>query len=244
MQWDAAPLETAPTVATGLPGLWTAVAGVAVGTALSFGLALLLRELDRPGGVAVALGLTQLGLWSGVVSACLLVSKRRGTSSLRRDFVWRFRPRDIGLGFAGSLVARVMAGLVLAPIPAPFFDLRAPDRAVFEDVAVDAGSWAVLIALVVVGAPVIEELFFRGLLQGRLVSRYGAVRGIAVTSVAFGAAHLVAWQGSVTLYYGLSVAGAGLVLGVIRHYSGTLGAPTFAHAFFNAQALIAIALLG
>jgi len=41
----------------------------------------------------------------------------------------------------------------------------------------------------------------------------------------------------------LSVAGGGLVLGTLRHLSGRLGPGTVAHAFFNAEALLAVALL-
>lgn len=243
VQWDYAPLETQTVVSPGVPGLGVALVGVGVGAALSLGIALGLRAIGDPGGVAARLGLSQLGLWTGVLAACLVVSRHRGTGSFARDFDWRVRPRDIGLGFAGSLVARAMAGIAVAPIPAPFFDLRAPDRTIFEEVAGDAAGWWVLVATVVIGAPLIEELFFRGLLQTRLVGRYGVVPGIAVASLLFGAAHVAAWQGPITLLYGLSTAGAGLVLGVMRHATGTLGAPTMAHAFFNAQALIAVALL-
>jgi len=64
-----------------------------------------------------------------------------------------------------------------------------------------------------------------------------------VTSVLFGAAHLVAWQGSLTLVYGLAVAAGGLVLGTLRYYTRRLGTSTVAHALFNAQAVIAVALL-
>src|SRR5207249_3966943 len=81
-----------------------------------------------------------------------------------------------------------------------------------------------------VGAPLVEELFFRGLLQPRLVTLVGPVPGIVATSCLFGAAHLIAWQGPITLAYALSVAGGGLVLGALRHLSGRLGPSTVAHA--------------
>lgn len=243
VQWDLAPLEPVRENPPGLPGLGTAFLGVVVGAALSLGVALLLIAWDRPGGRAMALAITQLALWSPLIGACVIVSRRRGTGSLVRDFAWRFRPRDIGFGLAGSLAGRVMAGVVVAPIPAPFFDLRAPDRSFFEEVVDGSAEWVVLVAIVVVGAPLVEELFFRGLLQPRLVARFGTARGLTATAILFGAAHLAAWQGTITLLYALSVAGAGMVLGVIRHYSATLGAPTMAHAFFNLQAVIAVALL-
>jgi membrane protease YdiL (CAAX protease family) len=104
-------------------------------------------------------------------------------------------------------------------------------------------GWVALVLVVCVGAPVVEELFFRGLLQTRLVGRLGVVWGIVVTSVLFGAAHLIGWVGPITFVYATSIAAAGLVLGTLRHLTGRLGTSIAAHCIFNAQALILLALL-
>ena len=112
-----------------------------------------------------------------------------------------------------------------------------------QDATDSSWGWVVLILLTCVGAPLVEELFFRGLLQTRLVGRFGPVAGIVGASLVFGAAHLIAWDGLMTLAYGWSIAGGGLVLGMMRHYSGRLGPPIVAHAFFNAVAMIALATL-
>lgn len=244
VHWDLAPLAPPRPTPPGLPGLGLAVLGAAAGIALSIGVAAMLIAFGRPGGDTVVLAVAQLSLWAPLVAACVVVSRRRGSGSLSRDFAWRFRPRDVGIGLAGSIVGRIVAGVVILPIPTQLFDDPNPDRSIFDEIAVDRVGWVVLVAVVCIGAPLVEELFFRGLLQTRLVGRLGATRGIVTTSLLFGAAHLAAWQGTITLVYGFSIAGAGLVLGVIRHYSGTLGAPTAAHAFFNAQAVLAVALLG
>lgn len=242
VQWDEVPEHEEPRV-PGPRGLGVAAAGAVVGTALAAVIQLLLAANDDPGGRMVTLVASQAGLWSGLVGACVYVSHRRGTGSLGTDFGWRLRPIDIGFGLAGSLVARVIAGVVVSPIPVPFREVRAPDRSVFERVADGGGEWAALVLVVCVGAPIVEELFFRGLVQVRLVERTGAIVGITVTSVLFGAAHLVAWQGPITLVYGLAVAGGGVVLGLMRHVAGRLGPSVMAHAFFNAQAVLASALL-
>jgi membrane protease YdiL (CAAX protease family) len=101
----------------------------------------------------------------------------------------------------------------------------------------------VLVVVVCVGAPLVEELFFRGLLQTRLVGRYGPVIGIGITSMLFGAAHLIGWQGPITLVYALGVAGGGVALGTVRLITGRLGTSILTHCFFNAQALLAIAFV-
>ena len=217
--------------------------GAVVGGALGLVIALALRSADYPGGRAFALAASELGLWAGLVGACWYASRRRGTGSFVRDLHWTFRPVDLGFGLAGSLAARVAAAAVIAPVPMPFRHVREPDRSLFGQVAHGASGWAVVVVVVCVGAPLVEELFFRGLLQPRLVTLVGPVPGIVATSCLFGAAHLIAWQGPITLAYALSVAGGGLVLGALRHLSGRLGPSTVAHALFNAEALHAVALL-
>jgi membrane protease YdiL (CAAX protease family) len=224
-------------------GLGVALAGYVIGVALAAAIAIGLRAADRPGGRAVQLLASQLGLWAGLVGACIYVSRRRGTGSLRADFGWQMRPIDVGLGFAGSFVARIVAAIVVTPAAAAFRNVRAPDRDVFDKVTTSTGAWIVIVLIVCVGAPLVEELFFRGLLQSRLVEVTSSTVGIVVTAILFGAAHLLAWEGTITLLYGLGIVGAGLVLGLMRHASTRLGPSTWAHAFFNAQAMLAVALL-
>ena len=77
----------------------------------------------------------------------------------------------------------------------------------------------------------------------RLVGRLGALPGIAITSVLFGAAHLIGWVGPITIVYAVAITGAGFVFGLLRHLTGRLGPSMMAHCFLNAQALIVLALL-
>lgn len=250
MQWDevpgasGSPSDDEPPAPPALRGLGAAVAGYVIGVGLAFAIVAALSAADYPGGRALALLLSEVGLWSGLVGACILVSRRRGTGSLVRDFGWRMRRIDVGLGLAGSVAGRVVSAIIVSPVPAPFRHVHAPDRSVIDRVAHGPGSWAIVVVVVCVGAPLVEELFFRGLMQTRLVEMVGPAGGIAATSVLFGAAHLTAWQGSLTFVYALAVAGGGLVLGLMRHLTGRLGTSTWAHAFFNAQAVLGTALLG
>ena len=243
VRWDEAPVEPEREAETGMPGLGAAAVGFVAGGVLGLVIALALRAADYPLGRAFALATSELGLWSGLIGACIYVSRRKGTGSLARDFHWSFRWSDVGVGFAGSIAGRVASAAVIAPIPMPFPHVQDPDRSLFGRVTSGPWSWVVVVAIVCVGAPLVEELFFRGLVQPRLVTLLGPVRGIVLASCLFGAAHLTAWQGPITLAYALAVAGAGLVLGTLRHLSGRLGPGTAAHAFFNAEALLAVALL-
>jgi membrane protease YdiL (CAAX protease family) len=243
VQWDAAPVEETVPVEPGLPGIGIAAIGCAAAAGLAVGIVAWLSAAGDPGGRPAALALSELGLWSGLVAACVIVSRRRGTGSLVRDYAFRFRWIDLVFGLAGSLVGRAMAGIAISPIPFPTRSLRDADRTVFGSNTHGALGWTVVVLVACVGAPLIEELFFRGLVQTRLVGRLGPVPGIVLASLVFGAAHLLAWNGPESLAYAWAVAAGGLVLGTIRYLTGRLGPGIIAHALFNAQAVLAVALL-
>jgi hypothetical protein len=150
---------------------------------------------------------------------------------------------DLPLGIAGWIAGRVLGAVIVVPIVAFWPDMEPTSEGILEDASPTAATWVVLVLVVCVGAPLVEELFFRGLVQTRLVERYGAVVGIAITSVLFGAAHLVGWVGPITFVIAAALSGAGLVLGILRHLTGRLGAPILAHACFNVQALVVLAIL-
>lgn len=94
----------------------------------------------------------------------------------------------------------------------------------------------------VVGAPIVEEIFFRGLIQTRLVEKLGAVKGIAITSVLFGAAHLIGWVGPESLIAAAGIAGSGAVLGYVRYRTGRLGTSIATHAFFNLFVVVIVGI--
>lgn len=73
-----------------------------------------------------------------------------------------------------------------------------------------------------------EELLFRGLLQGALVARLGTARGIGLTALLFGLAH-VPFSPAFALAAGL----AGLGYGWVAQLSGRLGAAVLLHAAVN-----------
>ncbi len=90
-------------------------------------------------------------------------------------------------------------------------------------------------------APIGEELLFRGLLEGRLLSTLGSSPGvlwvaIAIPAVLFSLVHVAPFSGAPRGYLG-SVLAAALVLGVLAGYfravSGSLAPAVVAHACFN-----------
>lgn len=89
----------------------------------------------------------------------------------------------------------------------------------------------VLILIVAVGAPVVEELFYRGIVQRSLVEHFGPVIGIGLSSLAFGAVHF-----SFVELLPLTVAGAGF--GLLAHRYGRVLPAIIAHMMFNAMVLV------
>lgn len=124
---------------------------------------------------------------------------------------------------AAALVASPLVGAVLGP-------------------AVHPARWAtphaVLMAIAV--HPLLEELCFRGLLQGWLLEHLPKWRARpmsaanALSSIAFAAAHLptqaAGWAAATVL--------PSLVLGCLRERHGSLALPVALHAWFNASLIL------
>lgn len=151
----------------------------------------------------------------------------------------RFRPSDawgILLGIASQLV---LVNLVNWPLSRLFPGAFDPDK-VSERARdlVDAagGAWMVVLALiVVVGAPLVEEIVYRGMVQSGLESQWGARASLVFTAILFAAVHLVPVEFPGLLSFAL-------VLGWARLRTGRLGLPVVTHMAFNATGL-AFALL-
>ena len=75
-----------------------------------------------------------------------------------------------------------------------------------------------------------------------MVWKYGAGRGIGITSAMFGAAHLIGWQSAASLLAATAIGSGGVVLGYLRNRTGRLGTSQVAHGFFNSFAVLLIGL--
>jgi membrane protease YdiL (CAAX protease family) len=81
--------------------------------------------------------------------------------------------------------------------------------------------------LTILIAPLIEELFFRGLTYSWIRGRWGVKVGIVTTSLLFGVSHFqhVFWMGSAAI--------VGVFLAVVYEYSGSLWNCVIFHSVFN-----------
>ncbi|MBA3653119.1 MAG: CPBP family intramembrane metalloprotease [Actinobacteria bacterium] len=179
--------------------------------------------------VFIASGL--IGLWVGLVGSMVAVARSKGTGSLAADFGLRFeRTHDlIGLPI-GVAVQVVIVRVVYVPLTPFVHDLSERLEAPARDLSRQAGKGVglfVLGVLVVAGAPVVEELFYRGMLLRAVRRRFGANVAIGASALVFAGAHFEAIQFPALLVLGL-------VLGWLAVRYDRLGPSIFAHAAFNA----------
>ena len=200
---------------------------------------IVLAALD--GGTEVAeVSIGVLGASLGAAWVCYLIgmwiaSDQAGTGRFADDYGLSFRPIDLlGVGI-GVLSQLVVVNLIYLPLQALWPDTFTDDR--LQENAKDlidratGGSAVLLVLLVGFGAPIVEELFYRGLLQRSLLARYSD--GLVVVGVAllFALVHF-----RVVEYPGLFV--FGLILGFCAMRTGRLGMSICAHVGFNLTGLI------
>ena len=93
-------------------------------------------------------------------------------------------------------------------------------------------------ALVVILAPLSEELLFRGWIYTALRSRFGFATALWASAIIFALAH---WDP--THLYALAILPLGLVLGYVRERTGSARGTTLFHMIYNSSAL-ALSFLG
>ena len=172
--------------------------------------------------------------WSVFLGGTWFTSQRVGSGDVRTDFALTARPVDL-LGVPVGIAAQLLL------IPAVYLPLRALWSDVFDDDALsetandlidraDGGLIVVLFLLVVIGAPFVEEVVYRGLLQRPLLDRLPALPVILGVAALFAVIHFRPVE-----YPGLFV--AGLVFGTCAWRTGRIGMAVAAHVAFNATGL-------
>ncbi len=174
------------------------------------------------------------GGWLAFAAAVVVVSRRFGTGDLIGDLGIHFAPIDlvgVPIGVATQLLLVPALYVPLRSIwPDTFSSQQVEERA--QDLADRAGGWltVLLVVVVVIGAPLVEEIVYRGLLQRSFASALGPGLGLLATSIWFSLIHL-----SPVEYPGLFL--AGLVFGGCVALTGRIGPAIITHAAFNAAGL-------
>jgi membrane protease YdiL (CAAX protease family) len=182
-------------------------------------------------------GLVQVPLWVGLLGAVHLASTRKGTGSLRTDFGLALRPRDIPIGLATGFLGQLAIVLIVTPIYRLLgvdTDKVGKTAEELADRAVHGVDVVVLMVVVVIGAPIVEELFYRGLVLRSIEKRFGSPAiAVVASSVVFSALHFQP-------YDFLPIALFGLLVAVLAARTGRLGPGIWAHVAFNLTAIVAL----
>lgn len=225
-------------------GLGDAVGGwaLAYGAAAVFG-TILLAVFGYTGDAArfERLPLTMIALqypplWLGFVAVPVWAAATKGRGAVR-DFHLYIRPVDVPLGVIFGLIAQfVLVPLVSLPVlkvaGKDVEDLARPAREL-ADKANGVGGVVLFAVIVAIGAPIAEELFFRGLVLRSVEKRFTLWWGVVVSSVVFGASHFETLQ-----MPALIVAGA--VFAVLAVRTARLGPAIIAHMTFNAATVVTL----
>lgn len=223
-----------------LSALAMAFAGLLAGYALSFvggavGYAISSSEQ------AWQLLFAELGLWTGMVGAAVLASRTFGSGDFRRDFGLRVRRTDPVWGLGGAAADWVAATVVSAIIVGVFGTrYRGSNSSIVTGYSGDVAAVAIVVLFALIGAPIVEELFFRGLVQRSLEPATGTAVAIVIQGLVFGGIHVTESSGSGRLGLWLSLSAVGVVHGVIYAKTRRLPASMWTHMLFNASNLALI----
>ena len=204
-----------------------------------------------------ALSLLGYGVLVGVV---VFSSRRLGVCSLAKDFWLRLRPVDLAIGLGIGLVMKLL-GVLWAAIAIGLFGL--PEQQSNLVLSTDT-VWLVINGVIIVAivAPIVEELYLRGLVMqavrnailrrgGRAqpasesVQRAAVLVSIAVSALVFMALHLYqSTDATLLTTLALSTLTLGVINAMIVYLTGRLGAAIVAHMVFNGISVATLLLVG
>ena len=179
--------------------------------------------------------LSVLCLWVPFVVALVVVSRRWGQDQFSRDFKVHLRWVDLAglpIGIASQLL---LVPLIYWPLQRIWPDAFSSDE--IEQRARELwdkahGGWiVVLVVVVALGAPIIEELVYRGLILQALQSRLNDWLALIISAAWFALIHLQPVELPGLFAFAL-------VLGICFQRTGRLGMSVMAHIGFNAAGLL------
>ncbi len=174
--------------------------------------------------------LLQVPLYGVMVGAALVITRRKGNGPVA-DLGLRIGWRDVPLGLGTGVVLQGLGNLLYVPLYW-WTDLTSDDidkqSRELADKAHGAGVLLFLV-VVVIAAPIVEEIFFRGFLLRGLERRVGSWWAIVVSAAVFALSHFDAWEFPALFLFGLGAA-------VLAVRTGRLGPGIVAHLGFNSVA--------
>lgn len=195
---------------------------------------LVLHALEAPVALLILLG--TLAPWVALAGWPILATRRRGNGAVI-DLGIRLTWRDVGIGLVGGVISLAVAAALAGLSTLLFGEFTSSAGDVAAELTEAAGRPVVVLFafLLAFGAPVVEELAFRGLVFAGLRKHgFSPAVTIALSALIFALFHLEPARI-------LVVGGVGLVLGFLRWRTGSLGAGIVAHCVNNLPAAVLVA---
>lgn len=182
---------------------------------------------------------------TAIVVALVVISDRKGQRSVARDFglvspFARLRAGAVLGWVAAGAGLSMVAAVLLRPI-ADLADLDESAQEVSKTVERAGGvDLALLMLGIVIVAPVVEELLFRGALLRALQRRFAVPAAVFLSAAIFAGVHVVGDPGSYYVVPGLLM--LGLVSGWQAARTGDLSRSLLLHVGFNLLSAVSLAL--
>lgn len=217
---------------------WWGLVGAVAGLVFS-GILQLIATGIFPGSDAATVLFGEIGLWAALAGTCVLVSRAYGTGRLSEDFGLRFDRSDVAVGIGASILLLIVAGVIGGLFAHTSF--RGSNTSIIDKQNGNTVGVVIVALVAAVGAPIFEELFFRGFLRRALASRIGGA-AVWAQALLFGIAHYqfgIGWQNISVM---VAITGLGIVLGYVAQRTGRLAAGMIAHGLFNLFVTLTIVL--
>ena len=190
-------------------------------------------DLDDPSLEITAI--LQAALWVGTLGIPMWLYLVKGV--FWKEFGWEFQKNDILPGLLIGLGTQIAAGLLYLPLVLIFdgIDVSEPARELV-DKATGFGVF-LLFLVVAIGAPLVEELFYRGLTLKAFEKKMSNRLALVLSSLVFAIAHLQLIQFPALFLFGF-------VAGYLARKYDRLGRAVWAHVGFNTTTVVALLLQG
>jgi len=210
------------------------VFAVGFGAALMAGILVFAAAGDE---LSVAAFAVVFGVQAGAsLAAMWWLSRTRGTGSLAADFGLELHLSDWWALLAGFGL-QIAVALLMAPLIQLLFPEGPPQQEVATLTASSSGVTEGLLVVVMVGllAPLVEEMMFRGMLLSRAVRSLSRAWAVVATAAAFAGVHLLD-PSAIAVLPGLFT--IGVVLAIVSLRRGDLSLAIPLHAGVNLTAAL------
>ncbi len=204
------------------------IVGVYIGATILLGVIVGLFAGAVEGDVLRAGLVATLLVYAVTIPVAVLLLRQRGQKGPILSFSLRgFNPLLILWGF---LLIFIM-GVVIEPL-LMLFPTGGLDRV--NEAITSTGGFGMICSIVLV--PVLEEMLFRGVIQGGTAREWGAMRSILVAAAVFGIVHMVPQQ-VVNAFF------CGVIMGYVYYRTRSLVPVIVIHMLNNAVAYITVRMM-